>query len=176
MLTWIGGASVQTHDPPSVERVAPVCDAGRSVIGARVEIGQRTAVFLVQPGEVRSRAPGECEMLDYQTDARAMHYVETGGNLARLDLVDASHARACRGGWLSIAAHARMADLHATMQDGVLDLEASQPPPHLWVQGAAIRGLVSVRLNHRELPRPATGRTDTLLLCGADWAESLTPT
>ena len=65
-----------------------------------------------------------------------------------------------------------MTDLHVTVQDGVLDLEASRPPPQLRVQGDAIRGVVSVRLNHRELPPPTAGRTDTLLLYGVDWAES----
>jgi uncharacterized heparinase superfamily protein len=172
MITWIAGTSVQMRDPPTMERVAPVCDAGRSAIGARVVAGQRTAVFLLQPGETRSPVTGECEALDYRTDARVMHYLEAGGNLVRLDLVGASHARACRGGWLSVAAHATMADLHATIQDGVLDLEASQPPPLLSVQGDPIRGLVSVRLNHRELPRPLADRTDTLLLSGGDWGES----
>ena len=172
MVTWIGGTSVEMRDPPSMERVVPVCDAGRSAIGARVVVGQRTAVFLLQPGEAWSPSTGECEMLDYQTDARVMHYLEADGNLTRLDLVGASHVRARRGGWLSIAAPETMVDLHATMQDNVLDLEASQPPSSLWVQGDLIRGRVSVRLNHRELLRPPADRTDALLLRGGDWGES----
>jgi len=64
-----------------------------------------------------------------------------------------------------------MTDLHVTVQDGVLDLEASRPPAHLRVEGGAIRGVRSVRLNHRDLPPPTADRTDTLLVYGIDWAE-----
>ena len=154
-----------------MERVVPTCDADRTAIGVRVVAGPRTSVFLLQPGEAPPHATRSCGMLDYQTDARALHYLEADGSLTRLDLVGASHARALRSAWLSFAASEAMRDLHVTVQDGVIDLEASRPPAHLRVEGGAIRGVRSVRLNLRELPPPTADRTDTLLLQAVDWAE-----
>ncbi len=171
MVTWIGGTGV-SGEPPSMERVAPTCDASVPAIGARVVAGRRTAVFLVRPGEPPSQDRRGCGILDYQSDARVLHYQEEHGRLTRLDLIDATHAVARRDGWISIDSDA-MTDLHATVQDGVLDLETSRPPAHLRVQGAAIRGVRSVRLNHRELPppTPTADHADTLVVHGVDWAE-----
>ncbi|MBF8300609.1 MAG: Hepar protein, partial [Acidobacteria bacterium] len=121
-------------------------------------------------------ATRSCGMLDYQTDARALHYLEAGGSLKRLDLIGASHARALRSGWLSFAASEAMTDLHVTVQGGVLDLEASRPPAQLRAEGDAIRGVRSVRLNHRDLPPPPADRADTLLVHAVDWAESFAKT
>ena len=171
MVTWIGGAGVSADEPPSMARVVPTCDVVGTAIGARVVAGRRTSVFLLRPGEPPSHDGRACEILDYQSDARVLHYQEEDGRLKRLDLIDATHARARRDGWISIASEA-MTELHATVQDGVLDLEASRPPAHLRVQGAAIRGVRSVRLNHRELPPPTADCADTLVVHGVDWAEA----
>jgi hypothetical protein len=135
--------------------------------------GEQVALFLLRPGEAASHDTGACRILDYETDARVMHCLEAGGNLVRLDLVGASHARTSRDGWLSIAAGVPMADLHVTMQDGVLDLRASRPAAQIQLQGGSIRGVRSVRLNEREFERPIADRTDTLVLNGVDWAESV---
>ena len=91
------------------------------------------------------------------------------------DLIGASHALALRDGWISIAADDPIADLHASVKDGVLDLYASEPPPQLRIQGSAIRGLRSVRLNHRDLPPPTADHADTLVISGVDWAAAPSP-
>jgi hypothetical protein len=171
IVTWIGGVPVPTQAPPLLERVVPTGDAGRSAVGARVVAGPRTSVFLLQPGAPPSHTAGACGILDYQTDARVLHYLEVGGSVKRLDLIGVSHARAGHDGWLSIDAGEAMTDLHVTVQDGVLDLQASEPPAHLRVQGAAIRDARSVRLNHRDLPPSTADRTDTILVYGVDWAD-----
>ena len=66
-----------------------------------------------------------------------------------------------------------MADLHVTIQDGVFDLRSARPSPQLRVHGAAIRDVIAVHLNHREFRRPTADSTDTLVLNGADRAESI---
>jgi hypothetical protein len=171
IVTWIGGAPAQTQAPPLLERVVPTGNAGRGVVGARVVAGPRTSVFLLHPGAPTPHTARACGILDCQTDARVLHYVEGGGALQRLDLVDASHARAGRDGWLSIDADEAMTDLHVTVQDGVLDVQASDPPARLRIHGAAIHDARSVRLNHRDLPPSTTDRTDTILVYGVDWAD-----
>lgn len=164
MVTWIGGPTVPAQACPTLERVVPRGD----VIGVRVVAGPRSSVFLLQRGEPRPHAAHTCGALDYQTDARTLHYLEIGGRLERLDLVDASHARARRDGWLSVEASDTMPSLHVTVKDGVLDVQTPQPPARLRVQGRAMRGARSVRLNHRDYPAPGA---DAMVVVGADWAE-----
>ena len=172
IVTWIGEARPSAHESPSMERLVPPGDPGRTVIAVRVVARPRTSVFLLQPGGPRPPAARACEMLDYQTDARVLHYLEVGGRLKGLDLVDASHARARRDGWLSIDAREAMTDLHVTVRSDGLDLQASRPPAHLRVHSGAAGGLRAVRLNQRELRPPGADPVDALTLSGADWGES----
>jgi hypothetical protein len=168
LLTWIGRRHLRAN-APSMERIAPSCDAGAGIIGARIVAGGQTSVFLLRPSDLRAPDLGGCGIGDYQTNARVLHYAEQAGRLVALDLVDASHALSLREGWISIAATESMPDLHASINDNVLQLHASHPPPQLRLQGGALRGVLTIRLNHREqLPRP-TDRTDTFVIEGGDW-------
>src|SRR6185295_2991680 len=74
-------------------------------------------------------------ILDYQTNARVLHFRTRGDALVALDLIDASHALALRDGWLSVAASEPMRDLHAGIANGVLHLAASEPPRQLRIEG-----------------------------------------
>jgi hypothetical protein len=171
IVTWIGSAG---PDAPSLERIDPVGGANPCGVGARIVSGRRTSVFLVRaglPSNGNTRPPRDvCRIVDYETDARVLHYAETGGTQTELDIVDASCALAHRDGWLSITTGDRVPDLHASMADGILTVYASKPPRQLRVQGHAIGGALSVRLNGREMSPPASDRADALVIHGADWA------
>jgi hypothetical protein len=153
-----------------LERVVATPDPGGTAIAARVVDGCRTAVFLLRPGETESRETRACGALDYQTDARLLHYAEAG-HLLTLDLADASHALALRDGWVSVAASEPCRDLHIAIAGGVLDVQASSPPPHLRIQGGALGTVRRVRLNQRELPA-SPRQPDTVTLYGVDWPTS----
>jgi hypothetical protein len=105
---------------------------------------------------------------DYQTDARVLHVRTRDESLARLDLVDASHALALRDGWLSVAASESLCNLHIRLNDGVLQLSASEPPRELRILGRALRGIRAIRLNGRDYPL-AIDEPDSLVITGADW-------
>jgi hypothetical protein len=173
LVTWFGASSPAVDGPPSLVRVPVACDPGGAAIAARVIAGTRSSVFLLRPGEPTSRDSRGCGVLDYQTNARVLHYVTNDDQLLAVDVIDASHALALREGWLSLAADAPIADLHAAIDHGVLDLRASNPPAQLRVQGGAVTGLRVVRVNGRELPPPSTGRSDTLVIHGGLWAEQV---
>jgi hypothetical protein len=84
--------------------------------------------------------------------------------------MDAMHASTPGGGGIVIGASAPIADLHVSIEDDILDLQASEPPAHLRLQAAGLAGVVSIRLNHRELPSPAMDHSDTVFVYGADWS------
>jgi hypothetical protein len=168
MITWVGGTGVA--DVPSLERIAVNADPTGAAIAARVVNGDFASAYLVRPGEAALRDSRACGLLEYQTNARVLHFRTRGDSLVALDLVDASHALALRDGWVSVAASEPMRDLHATLVDGVLRLDASEPPRQLRVQGTGITGLRVVYLNGRSHPPSPADRPDTLLISGGDWS------
>ena len=133
LITWIGGSHVTGG--PSLERLAVTADPAGEAIAARVVSGGLASTYLIRPGEPASRDSRACGILDYQTNARIMHFRTRGDALVALDLVDASHALALRDGWLSVAASEAMRDLHASIANGVLHLAASEPPRELRIEG-----------------------------------------
>jgi hypothetical protein len=133
MITWVGQSPAA--GAPSLERLAVSADPAGEAIAARVVCGDDASHYLIRPGEPASRDSRACGLLDYQTNARVLHFRTRGDSLVALDLVDASHALALRDGWLSVAASEPMRDLHATSIQGVLRLATSDPPRELRVEG-----------------------------------------
>ena len=68
-----------------------------------------------------------------------------------------------------MAASEPVHDLHATLVGDLLDMRASEPPPHLRLQGSALARVRRVRLNHREIPAPPSRQPNTLVIDGVDW-------
>jgi Heparinase II/III-like protein len=172
MITWIGTTAAGSRQPPSIERLFPVRAAADAVVAARVNAGERSSVFVICPHDQPLHRRQPCETGGYHTDGRVLHCVEDHGTVKRLDLIDAMHAVTPRGGGITITASEAMADLHVSIEDGILDLQASQPPAHLRIQSGAIEHIVSLRLNHRELPA-ATDHSDTVFVYGVDWSVPL---
>jgi len=167
MLSWIDAATA--HSTPDLQRITANADPHGDAIAARVVNGDFASVYLLRPGEPSSRDGRAGGTLDYQTDARVMHFRTRGETLVGLDLVDASHALALRDGWLSIAMSEPVRDLHIQLNDDVLQLSASEPPRQLRILGGALQGFRGIRLNGRNHPLVATDPPDTLLISGADW-------
>ena len=84
------------------------------------------------------------------TDARVLHCVDDDDAVVRLDLFDVTHALTPRSG-LRLVCSERVPDLHVAVENGVLDLQASHPPAELLIQGALLRSVSAIRLNHREV-------------------------
>ncbi len=169
IVTWIGAAAETAHGVPSLDRIGATPDPGGFAIAARVVTGSHASVFLLRPGEPRSRESRACGVLDYQTNARVLHFRTNEDRLLALDLVDGSHALALRDGWISVEADEPVADLHLVLSDNALDLSASEPPRQLRIQGTCLAQLHAVSLNGRPYPRPSTDRPDTLLIPGGEW-------
>ena len=167
MLTWIG-TTPRANGAPSLERLSAVCQAGDVAVAVRVADGDRTAIFVVCPSSGATHHGCACDIGDYQTDARVFHAVEERGTLGHFDLIDGASVLARRAGF-SVVSSAPVPDLHVRLVDGVLDLEASQPPMQLRIDSRQAHGINSIRLNHRERPLPAD-HAGTLLVYGADWA------
>src|SRR5207244_545476 len=155
---------------PTLERLAVTADPAGRAIAARVVNGDLASNYLIHPGEPASPDSRACGLLEYQTNARVMHFRTRGDALTALDLVDASHALALRDGWISVAASEPIHDLHATLADGVLSLAASEPRRQLRVQGRGSSGLRAIQLNGRGYPPSPSERPDTLVISGGDWA------
>ena len=169
MLTWIGTTHPSPGQPPSMERLSPASEAGDVAVAASVRTGDRTSVFVVCPSGADSHHGCACDIGTYQTDARVFHGVEDGGSLTEFNLIDGTQVLARGGDGISACSSTPMPYLHGTMKEGVLDLEASQPPVQLRVDIGPMRRVVSIRLNRRELPLPADYR-GTFLIYGADWS------
>jgi uncharacterized heparinase superfamily protein len=167
MLSWIDAATACST--PDLQRITANADPYGEVIAARVVNGDFASVYLLRPGEPPSRDGRACGTLDYQTDARVLHFRTQGEALVALDLIDASHALALCDGWLSIATSEPVRDLHVQLNDDVLELCATEPPRQLRILGAALLGLRTIRLNGRSHPLVVTDPPDTLLVSGAEW-------
>jgi hypothetical protein len=169
MLTWIGTAQPGTNAArPVLERLSPVCEDGDVAVAVRVTAGERRAVFVVCPGSGRAPHGCACDIADYQTDARVFHALEHRGALMHFELVDGTSVLAPRAGF-SVVSSTVIPDLHVSLVDGLLDLQASQPPMQLRIDCGQAHAVNSIRLNHRERPLPAD-HDRTLLVYGADWA------
>ena len=166
MVTWIGATQPGTRQPPSIERLSAAGDRD-TVVAAKVTRGERTSVFLVRPGG--SSSPHVCEAGGYQTDARVLHCVEDR-RLTRLDLIDATQAVVPGADGLTLMASEPVADLHLSIDDGVLHLETSAAPARLRLQGGLPGRVVSIHLNHREVPAGAIKHGDTLIVNAANWS------
>ena len=153
-----------------LDRLETTPDAGGIAIGARVVDAFGTSVFLLRPGDTSMRDDRACRIGDYQTDARVLHYREAAGRLLTLDLVDARQLLALRDGWLSVDAAGGIGDLHVSVSGDRLELCSSAPPPHLQLQGGALRRVRRVRLNRRDVDVPAWDDAGTVVVCGVDWA------
>jgi hypothetical protein len=114
-------------------------------------------------------------VLEYETDARVLHYATDSGRLVALDIIDATHVRALTDGGISISAAERIADLHIRIQDDVIDLHATVPPSQIRIDGAAIHGVRLLRVNHRPLPARSARTTDTLVIDAFAWASGPDP-
>ena len=167
MLSWIDAATPNSF--PDLQRITVNADPSGEAISARVVNGDFASVYLLRPGEPASRDGRACGTPDYQTDARVLHFRTRGETPVVLDLIDASHALALRDGLLSVAVTERVRDLHLQVNDDLLELCASEPPPQLRIQGGALRGVRAIRLNGRSHPLIVTDRPETLLISGADW-------
>jgi uncharacterized heparinase superfamily protein len=167
MVSWIGPASGRTT--PSLQRLSVNADTHSEAIAARLIHDEFTSAYLFRTGEPSCRDGRASGAAEYQSDARVLHVRTRGLRLARLDLVDASHALALRDGWLSVAASEPVCDLHIRFADAVLQLAASEPPRELRLLGRALRGIRTIRLNGRDYPL-VIDDPDSLVISGADWA------
>jgi hypothetical protein len=170
MLTAIAARTGTPPHGPLLERLDTTPDAGGIAIGARVIDACGTSVFLLRPGEVGMRDERACGIADYKTDARVLHHREAAGRLVALDLVDASQLVALRDEWLSMDAAEGVSDLHVSRSGDRLDLFSSEPPPHLRLQGGAVRRVRQVRLNRRDVDVLAKDDAGTVVVSGVDWA------
>jgi hypothetical protein len=170
MLTAINARTGRPPHGPSLDRLETTPDAGGIAIGARVVDAFGTSVFLLRPGDTSMRDDRACRIGDYQTDARVLHYREAAGRLLTLDLVDARQLLALRDGWLSVDAAEGIGDLHVSVSGDRLELCSSAPPPHLRLQGGALRKVRRVRLNRRDVDVPASDDAGAVVFCGVDWA------
>jgi hypothetical protein len=170
MVTWIGAAGQAFERPPSLRRVSVASDPIGTAIAARVTAGTKSSIFLLRPGEPAYRDDRSCGVLDYQTNARVLHYITDEAHVLVVNAVDATHVRALREGWLSLDADRPIPDLHAEIEHGTLDLHASEPPSELRVRGNVVTTLREIHVNGRELPR-LSGSGDTLRIDGALWGE-----
>jgi hypothetical protein len=170
MLTAINAGTGTPPHGPSLDRLDTTPDAGGIAIGARVIEACGTSVFLLRPGELSMRDGRACGTGDYQTDARVLHYREATGRLVALDIVDASQLLALRNEWLSVDAGEGIADLHVSLSGDGLELFSSEPPPHLRLQGGALRRVRRVRLNRRDVAVPPSDDAGAIVVSGVDWA------
>ena len=168
LITWIGGD--RDIDCPLVQRVVAQCDGATPAIAAQVTGTASRSVFLLRPGGHASDAPRRCRVVDFESDARVLHYRTTGTRLVSIDLVDARYATTTRAGFLSIESDDPVADLHLRVEAGTLVLRASAPPACLRVRGAA--AFHTLRLNGRELPQSGAATSDLLLIHASEWRDS----
>lgn len=145
LVTWIGAGD--DDGTPSLERLAVASGSDSAAIAARVSAGDRTSVFLIRPGRtVSAEIPGTT-LLDYETDARALHFQTVANRSIVLDLIDASYALARGDGGLSLEADAPVAELHVGLANDILEIKAGDPPARVRLSGGALAALRGVRLN-----------------------------
>ena len=179
LITWVG--EERDWPSPSLLRVPVDCDTGNAAIAAQVTDGDRCALFMLRPGGVPLNAARMCRVLDYETDARLLHYLVDDDRVIGMQLVDARRVMTQRHGWISIEAEASFSDLHLAIDRHHVDIQASTPPPPFQIRGLSPSHII--RLNGRELPRrsPAAGsrlprpEADSLLIQPSDWRTAAPP-
>jgi hypothetical protein len=167
MVTWVGTACAS----PSMQRVRTECDPNGTSLAVYLTCDEAASVILLRPGEPPVRDTRSSNLSGYQTNARLLQYATRGNQFRSLAVADASHVLAMRDGLLSVAADDHLADLHIAVDGDVLALSASQPPPRLRLQGAAVGAIRQLRLNRREAPAIPRGQRDALVIPAADWAD-----
>jgi hypothetical protein len=179
MITWVG--EERDWPSPSLLRVPVDCDTGNAAIAAQVTDGDRCALFMLRPGGVPLNAARMCRVLDYETDARLLHYLVDDDRVIGMQLVDARRVVTHRHAWISIEAEEPFSDLHLAIDRQRVDLQASTPPSAFQIRGLDPSHVI--RLNGRELPRrapPAGSRlpsteADSLLIQPSDWRAATPP-
>ena len=172
LVTWIAEGAGNGGHPPSLERIRATGSASDVTVAAKVVTGDVASVFLLRPADAPTAG---CGVLDYQTDARVLHFEMRHDRLRAIDLVDATHARTLRDDGISVTAAEAVADLHISIDDtDTLTLWSSAPPSELRIVGRRVSGLRGVSLNGRDLPLVPGIRGDMRLIHGGEWRE-ITP-
>jgi hypothetical protein len=164
LITWIG--TDRRFNAPVIRRIDTQCDTTSPAIAGRITSPDGDSVFMVRPGASGMHAARRCRVVDFETDARVLHYRSSGGRLESLDIVDARYVTTPRPDWISLQADDAIADLQVGVDESWLDLRAAIPPERLQVRG--MRGH-RVRLNGRELPLSGPSTTGILLIHGDEW-------
>jgi hypothetical protein len=172
LVTWIG--SDRAIEAPIVQRLSAVTDGIFPALAARITRGASQSVYMLRPGAPAAGAERRCGLVDFETDARVLHYHADGTRHVSLDLVDARYAMTARSGWLSVQSDDPIADLHLAVEHEVLDLRASRPPARVCLHGAA--AFHTLRLNGRELPQSGGRSASPVLIHSADWRDSAADT
>jgi hypothetical protein len=167
LITWIG--SDRDIEAPIVEQSIIQCDGATPAIAAQITGTTSRSVFVLRPGGDASDTR-RCRVLDFESDARVLHYRTAGTRVVSLDLVDARYARTIGASSISIESDDPVADLHLGVENGTVDLRATVPPTRLRVHGAP--AFHTFHLNGRELPQSGATRPDLLLIHGSDWRDS----
>jgi hypothetical protein len=168
-LTWIHPEGSAIESPPVLERMSAAREGADHFVAARVSTGRAVSTFLLRDDETETGRL--CHVGGCSTDARVLHFSESANRVLTLDLVDVSEAAV--GGWsgVSLASADVMPDLHMTLGSGGLRLYAAQPPSTLRMRGEALRRVISVRLNGRDIRRPAADSPNELTIQGGEWGE-----
>jgi hypothetical protein len=165
MVTWV--AEDRDWPSPSLLRVPVDCDSGSAAMAAQVTDGDRCALFMLRIGGVPLHAARTCRVLDYETDARLLHYLVDDDRLVCMDVVDARRVMTHRQGWISIEADESFSDLHIAIDHRAIEMQTSTPPSTLRVRGLSASH--RIRLNGRDLPRSGSSLVDSLLIHPSDW-------
>ncbi len=174
LITWIGPAGRDADTPPFLQRLDATSDSAPATIATRLVAGDLASVCVMQPGRPAQQRAPMCAVLDYETDARVLHYVTRGDRLVALDLVDGTGVVARRGHPINVACASMVADLRISVDGTALALSASVPPSELRIHGELTR-VDLVRLNGREMPRPSGAPSGAWLIHASDWAERPLP-
>jgi hypothetical protein len=170
MLTWVSSGP----HAPSLVRLPHEADPAGEALAVRAAQDDVAWTTLLRPGEPAIRSTRSCAAEDYQTNARVLQYTTRGSALLRLSMADATHVLSLRDGLLSVAAEDHVEDLSLSLTNEVLELHASHPLCRLNIQGSALAGVATVRLNGRELAVAFGERRDSLDIPAAAWAAAPT--
>ena len=169
MFTWIAGTLDETS-PPRMERVPVEHDPGAAAFGIRVRHTDLEELALLRPGDQPRRDTRSCSVAGLHTDARMLHVTLRDRQVITVAIADGAHALALGNGLVSVAADQPVDDLHVSLRGEVVAISASRPPSRLQIQGSAVSLARLVRANGREISPSRDGRSDTIVVTGADWA------
>jgi hypothetical protein len=167
MMAWLGAAD--TTVPPRLEPFAVQSDASSPVVAVRVHHDSRVTVTVVRPGEAPAETERWCGTADYHTDGRLLQYSRDDRGLLAMSVADATIALAQDDRLLSVRTEVPIADLHAVLHDGCLDLFASAPPSRLLLGGEAATHAATLHLNGREMEPKHEATDGSVVVTSADW-------